>query len=278
MHLSTNETLCTRQSQEVKLSCLFHGLSISWQWSVHWLMHGVDLRPIPWPSFSIGEPSDVSCFCFANWDSYVTISVDDIHPWNIMEHLFLIVQVHDSGMVSNFLSKKLYHIGGLVYTTWGPLVQFPWIQHKATSYSMLVLVLGFYTDGCHYPTRGSINHFFNALLLPRPCATPFFWHLQIQQRKGKKHISSTSGLQVITQNKSASTFFNKKLSSFRSCTQGFCQLHRWKHKLHTIIQLGLFISFFAVTCPLLSLFYFLFFSELHTGGYSSALQICFQQC
>lgn len=68
IHPSPNESLCTRQSQEVKLSCLFHGMSISWQWLVHWLVYGVDLRPILWPSFSIGEPSDVDCSSVANWD------------------------------------------------------------------------------------------------------------------------------------------------------------------------------------------------------------------
>ncbi|XP_037461743.1 uncharacterized protein LOC119332694 [Triticum dicoccoides] len=95
IHPSPNESLCTRQCQEVKLSCLFHGMSISWQWLVHWLVYGVDLHQIPCPSFSNGEPPDVDCSSVANWDPHVPISVDD----KFLKHLFLSVQVHDSGMV-----------------------------------------------------------------------------------------------------------------------------------------------------------------------------------
>lgn len=119
MHSRPIKSVCrVGQFQEVNLSCLFHWMSVSWQWLVHWLVHAVNLQPIPWSSLLVGAPSDVCCSSVANWNTHATNSVDEIYPWKFMEHMFLIVQGHDSELASSYLPVKLYHIGYLGYNTW----------------------------------------------------------------------------------------------------------------------------------------------------------------
>lgn len=74
----------------------------------------METRPIPWPSFAIGVPSEVCRSSVAHWNFSVTTSVHDLHTWTFRAHPFQFAQVLDRGLTSSTLPMETCHVGDLV--------------------------------------------------------------------------------------------------------------------------------------------------------------------
>nr|XP_040255533.1 uncharacterized protein LOC120973669 [Aegilops tauschii subsp. strangulata] len=87
------------------------------------IAEGMETRPILWPSFAIGMPSEVCHSSVAHWNFSVTTSVHGLHAWTFREHPFQFAQVLDMALTSSSFPMESCHVGDLVGNHRGHRIQ-----------------------------------------------------------------------------------------------------------------------------------------------------------